>query len=190
MELLLLVLLSLIIAAPCPLEFQDMKINILFQIQTMFILSFLLCLLSSCGSTEISNTPSTNSTAISNSEDSNIEAGSEDSDTEAGIETQQVYYNDQTYTLKIPSPEYVQEFGYPVNESGETYGPVVDNIAEPDLTLAINPDGVPGYVRISDLDEDLPSTPEEAANYNSEQKDHLNLYLEDGHTVIGIFPLG
>lgn len=151
-------------------------------IHAICILSFLLCILSSCSVTGMPNTSSANSISSFNS-DVDI------NNTKAEIETQQIYCNDQTYLLKIPNEEYVQEYGYPVNESGETYGPVVDNITEPDLTLATNPDGVIGYIRMSDLDAELPTSPEEAIGYNSSHIDQLDLYLEDGYTVIGSFPL-
>lgn len=53
-----------------------------------------------------------------------------------------------------------------VNARGETYGPEgngPDGMGQPDLVLVIADDGQTiGYVRQTDIDGDLPSSPEEA----------------------------
>lgn len=89
--------------------------------------------------------------------------------------------------LEMPSQEYVRENGYPVNERGETYGPEVDDLPSPDLSLAIGKDGVMGYLREAEINY-TPSTTEEAGLISeSDDPVQYNLYLQDGVTVIGIF---
>jgi hypothetical protein len=94
--------------------------------------------------------------------------------------------------LVIPSQEYIEANGYPTNEKGETYGPKItrmdDRTEDPDLVLAEGEDDVQGYVKKTDLDGDLPSSPEEAVKYNETIKDRtIPLYLQDGETVVGYF---
>lgn len=93
--------------------------------------------------------------------------------------------------LHIPTEEWILEHGYPTNDLGETYGPdVSDDIPSPDLTLAYNyEEGIRGYVRQSELDAGCPQTLEEAANWK-QQRFYVNLYLQDGKTVIGRFKVG
>ena len=85
--------------------------------------------------------------------------------------------------LIIPTQEYVLNYGYPKNESGETYGPNMGNLllVEPELLLALGENGVRGYIyqpkginSPDELDDYIPpkSTP---------------LYLQDGKTIIGTF---
>jgi len=71
---------------------------------------------------------------------------------EAGIAIQEV----ERENIIVPTIDEVRRTGYPVNEYGETYGPMLPEIMEPDeapdLLLAENRDGVIGYVREKDLD--------------------------------------
>ena len=93
----------------------------------------------------------------------------------------------------IPTQEEVLKNGYPVNENGETFGPYVNDILDsPDLVLAVNDEGVVGYVRPDEADGAKVSSPEEAAAYMaSGPHDQLvNMYTEDGQTVIGKFFVG
>ena len=71
---------------------------------------------------------------------------------------------------------------YPVNANGETYGNY--SLRElvgyaPDLVLAVNEDGVQGYVRNTD-------TPVMALSENGESSAAIPLYDKDGN-VIGTF---
>lgn len=92
--------------------------------------------------------------------------------------------------LDIPSIEEIIINGYPVNESGEAYGPsIYDNIlSEPDLILAEGANGVIGYVKESDLSTVVNSI-EEALAFNKKKKGgySIPLYMQDGKTVIGEF---
>jgi len=89
----------------------------------------------------------------------------------------------------IPTIADIRANGYPINENGETYGPMVHEwTATPDLSLVIADNGLEGYIRNSEMDSGV-TTPEEAANYRSERR-VLNVYLHDGTTIIGTFTLG
>ena len=50
----------------------------------------------------------------------------------------------------FPTQEYVREHGYPVNESGETYGPNVEGFDAPDLILAHPQGKLQGYLKESE----------------------------------------
>lgn len=95
---------------------------------------------------------------------------------------------------------------YQVNEQGITYGHVNPHLPPeeqefPQLVAVIGIDGVEGYVYASDLDGDLPNTPEEAIEYmekleieiatakaaGQEYFRYIPLYKSDGVTVIGTF---
>lgn len=93
----------------------------------------------------------------------------------------------------LPTQEYVREHGYPVNESGETYGPNVDGFEEPDLILARTRDGLRGYLKRTEDPGDWVHNPDEAMRYVEETRticrNHYRvMYLEDGKTPIGLFP--
>lgn len=91
--------------------------------------------------------------------------------------------------LDIPSIEEIIINGYPVNESGEAYGPsIYDNIlSEPDLILAEGVNGVIGYVKEYDLSTVVNSI-EEALAFNKKKGGYsIPLYMQDGKTVIGEF---
>ncbi len=95
--------------------------------------------------------------------------------------------------LIIPSQDEILENGYPTNDRGETYGiQVKDLLDEPDLQLAENADGILGYVRQSEINAPEPSTPEEAVQYTLARRGPIvvNMYLQDGETVIGTFSIG
>lgn len=95
-------------------------------------------------------------------------------------------------TVVIPSVEEVRTNGYPVNEQGQTYGPDIrenTNIEEvPDLILVCNEFGEEGYIRKTDCAAGA-STLEEAANWEPREYS-VNMYLQDGLTVIGQFKIG
>ena len=91
------------------------------------------------------------------------------------------------HSVFIPSIEEIEENGYPVNENGETYGPYLGYGEEPDLIAACSSsfsgDEIRGYVKKVEPDE--PKTLEEALAYKPKSK--VDLYAEDGRTVIGEF---
>lgn len=83
--------------------------------------------------------------------------------------------------LIIPTKEDVLSNGYPINESGQTYGPEYGLEPGPELQLAEGANGVRGYVYrekgASSLSEALEYTPPKSAP----------LFLHDGKTIIGTF---
>lgn len=94
--------------------------------------------------------------------------------------------------IHIPTLEEVRANGYPTNEKGETYGPDFRelDIESPDLELVIAENGAYGYIRASEIPGASVSTPEEAAEYmaNPYLYPHdINVYLQDGTTVVGTF---
>lgn len=113
--------------------------------------------------------------------------------TAAGLEVEEKEIKPTTpTTLMIPSVEEVRANGYPVNEQGQTYGPDIrenTNIEEaPDLILVCNEFGEEGYIRSTDCDAGA-STLEEAANWEPREYS-VNMYLQDGLTIIGQFKIG
>ena len=93
----------------------------------------------------------------------------------------------------IPTQEEILKNGYPVNRNGESFGPqVIDILDSPDLVLAVNDEGVVGYVRPDEDDGAKVSSPEEAAAYMAAgpHDQFINMYTEDGQTVIGKFFVG
>ena len=100
--------------------------------------------------------------------------------------------------LIVPTTKELLEHGYPVNALGETYGPTVTWLEEPDLILARGKDGESGYLRRTELDAATGvgqvHSPEEALAWNDYVRQRgpveLPLYREDGVTVIGGFILG
>ena len=83
--------------------------------------------------------------------------------------------------------------GYPINEFGETYGPNIPENAEatdePDLILVENSNGEYGYIKASDLNQE-PHTIKEALAYSNVDVRVLNMYSQDGKTIIGRFEIG
>lgn len=95
---------------------------------------------------------------------------------------------------------------YETNENGQTYGSAMYASSpdkEPDLILAEGLDGTEGYIYATDLNADLPNSPEEllaSMMRNQEIWDNapigqvviartISLYDIDGKTVIGEFPI-
>lgn len=94
-------------------------------------------------------------------------------------------------SLSVVSVEDVITKGYPINDSGETYGPdVKENVyGEPDLVFVCNEFGQEGYVKESDLNSRGAKSLDEAVNW-SPQAYEVPIYLQDGKTVIGWFSVG
>lgn len=97
-------------------------------------------------------------------------------------------------TVFIPTDDYILQNGFPVNASGQTYGPsaLLDTygmpLAEPpDLMLAQGVDGVVGYVYRDDLMGSEPATIEEAIASQRTSDQEFPLYDRDGKTVIGTY---
>lgn len=90
------------------------------------------------------------------------------------------------HNIHVPTLDEVLENGYPMNENGEIYGKSYGNsvLESPDLELAENEQGVIGYVRMSETDG--VDAPEDVVNYKACGR-YVNMYLEDGVTVIGKF---
>lgn len=93
---------------------------------------------------------------------------------------------DSHYNIHVPTIDEVLKNGYPINANGETYGKSYGNsvLESPDLELAENEQGVIGYVRMSETDG--VDSPEDVVNYKA-CGHYVNMYLEDGVTVIGKF---
>ena len=90
-------------------------------------------------------------------------------------------------------PETGDLSAYSVNASGQTYGNKNQSIAlgyMPDLLAAENEYGLCGYVYVSDLYGDTPSSCQEALLANSRGSYYIPLYAADGKTVIGRFRIG
>lgn len=88
---------------------------------------------------------------------------------------------------------------YEKNTQGETFGSAMDAASpadEPDLITAVGDGGSIGYVKKADLDQGQPKSPEEAVAFEASKKGQapkgrvLNLYAEDGRTVIGTKTVG
>ncbi len=87
-----------------------------------------------------------------------------------------------------------------VNENGETYGVEAEGGKIPDLIAAFGraDDGtlVSGYVRASDLEQPMPTSPEEAIRMQEEylakypNGRDIPVYKSDGTTRIGTFTIG
>ena len=91
--------------------------------------------------------------------------------------------------LTVPSIDDVRANGYPINELGETYGPAVwGSAVEPDLILVCADNGQEGYVRQSELDDGVETLEDAIKHVPSERT--VNVYLQDGQTIIGKFTTG
>ncbi|SHN82689.1 hypothetical protein SAMN04487896_5138 [Paenibacillus sp. ov031] len=78
-----------------------------------------------------------------------------------------------------------------INDKGETYGSFVYHDGkEIDLVKAIGVNGTEGYIKTSDMNQDLPQTPEEAIQSMNELKvdKYINLY-DSNENIIGKFLL-
>lgn len=94
--------------------------------------------------------------------------------------------NANALTLCIPTKDEIIENGYPRNELGETYGIDIKELnLIPDLLLVYNGDGVCGYIRISEMECHLPGSPDDVENYTPIGT--MNMYTEDGSTIVGTF---
>ena len=92
---------------------------------------------------------------------------------------------------EVPTIEYVLEHGYPINESGQTYGPSVPGSTEmPDLVSAEGNNGVIGYVYLQEMMGPEPSSIEEAMSSEYSGPRDVPLYSSDGVTIIGTFSIG
>lgn len=112
--------------------------------------------------------------------------GEQDTDKEQYAENENIMPSEN---IVIPTVNDVRKNGYPKNELGETYGPAVKgSTEEPDLLLACNELGQTGYVRQSDFDDGV-KTLEDAINHKL-RRYTVNMYLQDGSTVIGTFTVG
>lgn len=85
---------------------------------------------------------------------------------------------------------------FPKNQNGQTYGSQIDATSpetEPDLISAVGVGGVSGYVKHTDLDGEVPKTPEEAIALTKKNKESVGreipLYAVDGQKVIGSFKI-
>ena len=82
---------------------------------------------------------------------------------------------------------------YARNANGETYGNNIQALElgyEADLIAAKGENDVVGYVRRTDLYNDGVSTVQDALAANAQTFRYIPLYLADGETVIGRFPIG
>lgn len=88
---------------------------------------------------------------------------------------------------------------YDVNINGETYGSNfnVQFVEDwPDLIKARGDNGVEGYIRASDLEDESPSSPEEAIKRQQAREKKgasprvINLYDKDGEEVVDTFTCG
>ncbi|WP_340013073.1 hypothetical protein [Paenibacillus sp. FSL K6-1318] len=78
-----------------------------------------------------------------------------------------------------------------INDKGETYGSLLyHDETELDLVKAFGVDGIEGYIKSSDMNQDLPQTPEEAIQSMNEPKvdKYINLY-DSNENIIGKFLL-
>ena len=103
-------------------------------------------------------------------------------------------YGESSTSEDINSSQSTVE-GIQVNSSGETFGSMlfVTNYEDrPDLIAAVGVDGVEGYIRKSDFDGEMPSSPEEAVKL-MHSPEYLYtarvvpLYDSEGKNVIGEF---
>ncbi|ETT36235.1 hypothetical protein ABEW61_26815 [Paenibacillus amylolyticus] len=78
-----------------------------------------------------------------------------------------------------------------INDNGQTYGSFIyHDETELDLVKAFGVDGTEGYIKTSDMNQDLPQTPEEAIQSMNEPKvdKYINLY-DSNENIIGKFLL-
>lgn len=78
-----------------------------------------------------------------------------------------------------------------INDKGETYGSLIyHDETDLDLVGATGVDGIEGYIKTSDINQDLPKTPEEAIQSMNEPKvdKYINLY-DSNENIIGKFLL-
>lgn len=86
---------------------------------------------------------------------------------------------------------------YKINENGQTYGSGMyasDSFNLPDLILADGDNGVQGYIKKTDINNDLPKNPTEALEWNKKLENapayrEVPLYDVDGVTVVSSFKI-
>lgn len=99
------------------------------------------------------------------------------------------YKDSVAQDIIIPCVDDVREYGYPKNESEETYGPDVKELdSGPDLILVRYGNGY-GYIRKSEMDDGVESPKDAVAKMRKEDSRKINVYLQDGITCIGTFAL-
>lgn len=100
-----------------------------------------------------------------------------------------------SFTLYAFATSESKQIEYKTNENGETFGNSIQAASlgfEADLILATGENDVLGYIRASDLDDNV-SGPEEARHiqntriFNNLTEQYIPLYKEDGKTIIGCF---
>ena len=107
---------------------------------------------------------------------------------------------ESTPEVKAPTQDYVQEYGYPTNDAGLTYGPLMpydfygqdaeyDPDVMPDLLLVTADEGYAGYVYWEEMFGPDPSSIEDALEDSSSEPRAITVYTEDGNTVIGTFTI-
>jgi hypothetical protein len=85
---------------------------------------------------------------------------------------------------------------WPTNERGQTYGTRQETAAgvhEPDLMRVLATNGKTGYSLSTDLAGPVPSSPEEALEWQAERGSEprtIPVYESDGVTQIGVFDIG
>jgi hypothetical protein len=93
-----------------------------------------------------------------------------------------------------PQPGAPAASVYPTNANGQTYGPDLPMVDQPDLVLVGATNGKTGYCLRTDLWGPMPKTLEEAAAYMKAAqtgKDRvIPVYESDGTTQIGVFTIG
>lgn len=101
--------------------------------------------------------------------------------------------SDQENRLKIVTVNQVRKEGYPVNKFGETYGPDIpenaEAVKEPDLVFVENSKGESGYIKSSELNQEAHSI-KKALAYSKDPVRRINMYFQDGKTIIGEFEIG
>ena len=86
--------------------------------------------------------------------------------------------------LLFPAEEYIIKYGYPINDNGKTYGPIVWYRGFPDLLLVTDSKGNSGYVKVDEYIS--------LARKNiklEEMSDEIAMYFQDGITYLGEFKL-
>jgi hypothetical protein len=89
-----------------------------------------------------------------------------------------------------PQPGVPATSVYPTNANGQTYGPMMPHVEEPDLVRVTATNGKLGYVLRADLEGSVPTTPEEALSQQIAQAGKnrvIPVYQSDGITKIGVF---
>jgi hypothetical protein len=97
-------------------------------------------------------------------------------------------------STQLPDPPLPAESVYPMNASGDTFGPNKPLVEEPDLMAVMATNGKVGYCYRTQLMglEQEPKTPEEAeaSNEANLRGRMIPVYKSDGVTQIGVFQVG